>query len=327
MSQDVLLAGSTSVAVGKARAKLRSVDDAEWATLERQVSFPHMTQTRPYGDAKAVGRWHVNRYAIELDGTPLAIVTALSVRVAGIALVTRINRGPIFLVKSPTTQQMRQVFGAIRRRWQFLFRGALLIAPNLERNEDSRALLKSLGFRQKAERTWGSGRIDLRRSADEIWAGFDPKFRNHARKAEKVGATLSVSADDASFEWILKRHQENMQEKNFAGTDPAFLRRLREQAGSENLLVFKLSHEGEPVSGGIVYRFGSAAEYYVGWVGQAGRNIAAGNHMLWRMALEMKARGCDALDVGGMSGNEKYSQFKFGTNPTQFDLAGEWLAF
>ncbi len=47
------LAGSTWVATGKAHAKPRSVDDADWGMLERQgVSFRHMTQTRPSGDAK-----------------------------------------------------------------------------------------------------------------------------------------------------------------------------------------------------------------------------------------------------------------------------------
>jgi lipid II:glycine glycyltransferase (peptidoglycan interpeptide bridge formation enzyme) len=309
------------------RARLRRLDVAEWSALQARAPFPHMTQTAPYAQAKSVGRWHAEYFVVERDGLPLAIVAAISMKVAGVAVVTRINRGPLFLAASPSTDEIRDVFGAVRRRWQFLVRGALLIAPNLERTESNRELLKSLGFRQRAERTWGSGRIDLKRSEEEIWASFDPKYRNHARKADKVGATLEVSGDDGAFEWMLERHRENMRQKGFSGTDIGFLRRLRSAAGAENMLVFKVVRDGEPVSGGIVYRFGRTAEYYVGWVGQAGRDIAAGNHMLWRMALEMKQRGCEALDVGGMSGAEKYSQFKPGTNPAQYDLAGEWMTF
>ncbi len=276
--------------------------------------------------AKAAGRWRAEHFVVERDGTPLAIAATIAVRVAGLTLVSRMNRGPLFLDAAPSRETVREVFRAVRQRWQFLLRGALLIAPNLERTEENRELLRSVGFRQRAERTWGSGRIDLRQSEEEIWASFDAKFRNQARKADKAGATLEVDDGDAAFEWMLERHQANMQEKGFAGSDAAFLRRLRAAAGPQNLPVFRVVHEGEPVSGGIAYRFGPVAEYYVGWVGPAGRDLAAGNHMLWSMIRDMKTRGCAAFDVGGMSGGEKYSRFKQGTNPVPYDLAGEWIA-
>lgn len=188
-------------------------------------------------------------------------------------------------------------------------------------------MLKSLGFRQRAERTWGSGRIDLQRSVDEIRASFDAKYRNQARKAEKIGAVTSISSNDSDFEWIVARHQENMIAKGFLGPSTDFIRWLRKEVGAENMPVFRLDRDGAPVSGGIVYRFGKAAEYYVGWVGPAGREFNAGNHILWRITTEMKHRGCETLDVGGMYGTETYRQFKQGTKPVQCNLAGEWIVF
>src|SRR5690606_14167999 len=108
------------------------------------------------------------------DGRPVAFATVLELRRLGLRLATRVNRGPLFLDAEPADEIVVGVHKALRRRW----RGPLLIAPALPAGEHSDALLREAGFRVRHRHSWRSGRIDLTRSEDEIWAGLTSTFRN-----------------------------------------------------------------------------------------------------------------------------------------------------
>lgn len=75
-----------------------------------------MTQTRAYVQSKSDGRWRSDYFAVERNGIPLAIVVVISVKVAGIPIVNRVNRGPLFLSASSPIEDTLDVFRAIRRR-------------------------------------------------------------------------------------------------------------------------------------------------------------------------------------------------------------------
>ena len=151
-------------------------------------------------------------------------------------------------------------------------------------------------------------------------------FRNRVRKAEKEGATLRVSEDAETFEWMIKRHSENMAEKGFRGPSPALLRALRATA-PESVLVFQLVGEGGPVAGMSVVRFGTHAEYHVGWFGPEGRKLNAGNFLMWQVMCDLHRRGVETFDVGGLRPGDGYTRFKRTMCPAEYQLAGEWISF
>jgi hypothetical protein len=309
-------------AAGVSTPLVELVDDPKlWGELIARAPFPHLPQSFAYGEGKAAKGWTVRRAVFRKGDRPIAFTTVLERRVLGLRLLTRVNRGPIFLEASPAQEQVLAVYRALRRRWV----GPLLVAPALDDTDASRALLLAAGFRMRHDRGWLSGRIDLRPDELQIWAGVASTFRNRVRHSEKAGGVVAISQDDASYQWLLERHIENMRVKNFHGADVGLLRAMR-AAAPEDVLIFRLLASGEPVAGMSVVCFGKCAEYHIGWFGPEGRKLNAGNLLMWSIVKELKRRGITRFDVGGLKPGDGYTQFKRTMRPVEYGLAGEWMS-
>lgn len=297
-------------------------DATAWAKLMEAAPFPHLPQSFAYGEGKRAKGWHVCRAVFQQGERVIAFATVLERRVLGLRVVARVNRGPVFLDAYPSPSDVVAVHAALRRHWW----GPLLIAPALERGEASAAMLTEAGFRLRHDRGWTSGRIDLRQTEAELWASFTSSFRNRARQAEKLGATLRVANDTATFDWMVERHVWNMTDKGFDAADAVLLQAMR-AAAPEDVSVFQLIHDGRPVAAMSVVRFGRCAEYHIGWFGPEGRKLNAGNFLMWEIIKALKARGLDHFDVGGLREGDGYTRFKQTMRPQEFRLAGEWMRF
>lgn len=301
-------------------------DKAEWDRLIASCPDPHLPQGFAYGEGKAAKGWTIERALFLEAGRPVAIATVLVLRRFGISLLNRINRGPLFLDAEPGDERIAGVYAALRRRWGRIWTAPLLIAPALLSGERSDMLLRQAGYRLRHRRSWQSGRIDLTVGEDALWAGLASSFRNRVRNADKAGAELRISGDAETYEWMLARHAENMAERGFSAAGPELLRALRETA-PEDVLVFQLIHLGQAVAGMSVVRFGTHAEYHVGWFGPEGRKLNAGNFLMWSVLREMHRRGVAAFDVGGLKPGDGYTRFKQTMKPVEYQLAGEWMSW
>lgn len=295
-------------------------DAGVWSALVARAPFAHLPQSFAYGEGKRAEGWSVQRAVFQSGERILAFATVLERRVLGIPVVARVNRGPVFLDTHVPAEHAIAVHRALRRHW----RGALLIAPSLISGEDSDTILRQAGFRLRHDRAWMSGRIDLRASQADIWACFSSPFRNRVRLSEKLGATLRVADDAASFDWMVERHLENMVDKRFSAADPGLLRAMR-AAAPQDISVFQLIHDGQAVAGMSVVTFGQCAEYHIGWFGPEGRRLNAGNFLMWEIIKTLKARGIAEFDVGGLREGDGYTRFKRTMRPQEYRLAGEWM--
>jgi hypothetical protein len=295
---------------------------ADWNDALGRVAHPHLPQSFAYGVGKAAKSWNVVRIRFEQDGELVAIAAVLELRRLGIRLVARVNRGPLFVSANPAPATIINVYAALRRR----FRGPFLIASALPHGELSAELLAKAGYYRRANHGWRSGRVDLSGSEADIWAGLASTFRNRTRRSERSGATLRVSGDDQTFEWMLDRHHQNMRDKGFHAVDATFLRAMR-AAAPQNVLVYQALLEGQPVAGMSVVRTASIAEYHIGWFGPEGRQINAGNFLMWNILKDQRQRGASVFDVGGMREGDGYTQFKRTMMPEEYELAGEWMSF
>jgi len=306
---------------------LRQVADRQrWETLTALAPHPHLPQSFGYGVGKAACGWHTERLEFVQDGRTVAFTTLLQLKRLGLTLLNRVNRGPVFLDAEPSEALIVQVYGALRRHHGHFWRGPLLIAPALPRGETASRLLRSAGYMLRHERSWTSGRIDLTRSEDELWRGFASTFRNRVRNAEKSDAWLDVASDDAAHEWMLARHSDNMAAKGFSAASLTMLRALR-RAAPETVQVFRMMIGDTPIAGMSVVSFGTHCEYHVGWFGDEGRKLNAGNFLMWSVIREMKRRGLRTFDIGGLKPGDGYTRFKRTMRPAEYELCGEWMSF
>lgn len=319
-------AAETGVRVARPRLAVVPVTDpVQWASLLAQAPKPYLPQAFAYGEGKRAEGWSVQRLCFFDKDNVVAFCQVLELRIPGLRLLSRVNRGPIFLGDPPCPIQVGNVYRMLRQDRGRLF-SPLLIAPALEATPENLGILANAGFRQRKGRGWQSMRIDLGRSEEALRASLAPGFRNRLRAAERSGLTLRVANDDATVKWMVERHEDNKREKRFKGADGAFIRALR-AAAAEDYLVFQAVLDGTPVAGMSVVRFGKLAEYHTGWFGQAGRAANAGNLLMWAILCEMRRRGCAQFDAGGLFDSHGYTRFKRGLRGSEFALAGEWIAF
>lgn len=301
-------------------------DRDRWELLIGQADFPHFTQAWCYGEGKRAQGWSPERLVLAGDTGPVALCQVLIRRVAGMPLLARINRGPIFLARSPSTELKASVLAALRNRWRFLRRGLLLIAPAVPFGDASAALLGAAGFRQRRAGGWGSAMIDLQPPLERIRASVASTWRNRLNASIKAGVEVRVRNDPGAFAWMLERHAENMAQKDFVGPEVAFVRAMIED-DPKAFWVLQAMIGNEPCAGILLVRFGAHAETYLCPTSDAGRKANAHNLLYWSAIAEMKAAGCRALDVGGYTTTEKYGAFKRGMKGGEYRLTGEWLAF
>lgn len=174
---------------------------AEWNALYHAVAQPHLPQSYAYGEGKRhSGRWHPVRLVFMQGLQPIAICQALEVRVAGLCLAVRINRGPMFLDSAPTWEAREQVLRLLRRRWRSWNGGPVLIAPALCESDEHHALMQDLGFRRRRRDGWCSSLIDLTLSDDEIRKRMTSVWRNRLKAALTSGLALRVADDAGALE-------------------------------------------------------------------------------------------------------------------------------
>jgi Acetyltransferase (GNAT) domain len=312
---------------------------AEWEELFAAVDRPHMTRTWAYNEARratgGVSRVSTNlsvrRLVFERAGSPVAICHVLDKVAAGVCLASRLNRGPLLLGTRPGNEVAQGVYSALRRRWRCLTHGVLLVAPALEAGDDGDRVLRDAGFRPRLKQGWSSAVLDLRLDEAELRANLARTWRNRLKSAERSGLTFSASETRESLTWILSHHVENMSVKDFVGPPAPFVHFFCcASPGDWFVGQVWLPGESEPVAGMLVCQFGNTAEYYVGWFGQAGRKVGAGNFVYWNAVLEARRRGCLRFDLGGYDLTSTFESglrhFKQGMRGAEYTLVNEWLA-
>lgn len=298
-------------------------DATQWQTLLARAAFPHMTQAWPFGEAKRCVGWSPRRVAITLAGEAVGICQVLYKVVAGIPVAARINQGPLVLDGHQDKELAMHL--AIRNHWRFLKRGALLISPAIADTLPTGQILASLGFRRRGSFHWESSRLDLTRTEEDLRMGLKSEWRRNLVKGEKNGLVFTAANDQKEVDWILERHVENMAVKGFEGHHPDLVRGLYDASPNDFFVAKVATAEGEPLAGMVVFTFADVGYFYVGWFGEPGRDLKAGNFLLWNVATELKRRGFKSFDLGGHNGAIAFGKFKMGMNGTGYRTAGEFL--
>ena len=165
-------------------------DRGTWDRLIDDSPRPTLTQTFSYGVGKAAQGWHVRRVVFRLRGHAIAFAQILEARVAGLRVISRINRGPVMLVESPPVPMASAVYRTLREQWGRWYLGPLSLAPELPAGAEMADMLRGLGYRQRPNCQWTSARIPLSGGEHELWRAMSSGFRNRLRKAEYADLEL-----------------------------------------------------------------------------------------------------------------------------------------
>ncbi|HTS35035.1 MAG TPA: GNAT family N-acetyltransferase [Candidatus Solibacter sp.] len=143
-------------------------------------------------------------------------------------------------------------------------------------------------------------RLDLRKSGDEIFAGFRKNSRYEVRRAERCGTEVGVAANEAEMEEFLRLYREMVDRKGFSPDPPARLRRvLGWLARSESRGALLMACVDDRIHGGAVIVRAGRRCWYVWGASDQQPHMTVGHILQWKALQWAKAHGCTEYDFGG----------------------------
>ena len=99
------------------------------------------------------------------------------------------------------------------------------VAPEIE---NSNIFPKFNFFKRKNKTSYGSSRINLSKSEDDLLMNVNSKWRNMLRKSEKMGVLIEKSnLDKENLSFLIKFYNESQRKNNFKGIANSVLKSLR----------------------------------------------------------------------------------------------------
>ena len=301
---------------------------AEWRDLLAACGRSAVEQCWGYGEASAATGFTVDRGVIvNDDDTPCGLVQAFTKRFLGVATVTQIIRGPLWIGEPPSLETQRPILAHLRRRFT---KGRLRFVywlPEMIDTPEARRIMRTVKLR-RVMTGYASAWVDLDPPAEALKAGLSGPWRNQLRRAEKEKLSMVVSNGGQDLDALLSRHDENRKKRGFGGPNGRFIRALIEGTSDrQDAVVVTARQAKQPVAGVLVLRHGRSATYYAGWTSDEGRAVHAHNALLWRAMTHLQKAGVTWLDVGGLDTTNAagIARFKLGLGGEVFTLAGSYL--
>ncbi|MGF1594158.1 MAG: GNAT family N-acetyltransferase [Kiloniellaceae bacterium] len=298
---------------------------AEWEALFRQAGRTGLEQSWAYGEAIAARYGQsVDRHLITDGAAPLALLQAFRRRYWQVG-VTRILRGPVWLLDPLTDPRADAVCRSVARRYRARRLDFLSWLPDLPDAPRSAALIEAQGLRRVVT-GHATAWLDLARSREQLLAGMHGKWRAALRKAEREGLEVCEDLKPRQRQASLLLYEAFRRKKRFVGPTGDFLAAV-DAADKDALLSLTARRGGELLAGVMLLRHGASATYTASWTSAGGREGQAHNLLLWRAIERLKDGGTRWLDLGGLNteSQQGLARFKLGLGGEVSVLTGSYL--
>ena len=299
------------------------IDRSTWDAAHTQVGGA-LQQDWAYGHSLTVPSVTCHRAEVILDGQTVALAQFICRRYGFILSVALCTRGPLWLLPLPVDVQVR-IFKEIKRTLPLSRPRIALFSPEITDPEDA-----SVSRLTRVMTGYSTLLIDLTRSAEQLRAELDARWRNRLGAAEKAGLIIindEVAPD--SVRWLLDAEKAQRVQKSFHGLPVAFVERYI-SAGTktkQTALIIHAEHQNKRIAAMLFLIHGSVATYHIGWADQTGRETNAHKLILWHSFEILRARGIHTLDMGGVNTHDLpgISRFKLGMGGTVVTFAGMFV--
>jgi len=252
----------------------------------------------------------------------VALAQFICRRYAGIFGIALCTRGPIWLGDVADADKAR-IQRALKQSLPMARPRIILFSPDLTDPQHP-----SMASLTRVLTGYSTVMLDLSQPLSALRAGLHPYWRNRLSAAERSGLKLAVlSHDSAELPRILAEEQIQRQRKRFYALPLGFIDHYLEEGGTESALILQASWQSRPVAVMLFLIHGSSATYQLGWSQAQGRALNAHNLMLWNAIEQLKQRGIDKLDLGGVNTRDLpgISRFKINTGGEVITYAGGYV--
>ncbi len=303
----------------------------DWTALAVKSQDFNLMQSWNYAQAKAIMEpWNVVRGVILMGNTEIGIAQVL-VREGpfGVGGFAWLNRGPLMFVKNREyNENYKNSLVAIKAYFSDKDSYYLRIAPSIFEEDFDPFSHKGTGLEPTLTLGWASARLDLLKSEKELRSRLHGKWRNALSRAESYNIRVVKGIDSMLFKMFLEGYREHLQSSgNYSGLSEKFLCVYNDiQLDTEKVEILLAFIEERLVGGVCIAKYGTFAEYLLGYNNEIGRKNNVGQLLLWNAISFLKKKNFQTFDLGGMDANRTPSgilRFKKRVGAEPYRLARE----
>lgn len=296
---------------------------ADWDAAHA-AALGALQQDWSYGSAMLTLGVPVLRARIDLDGATVAQAQFIVRRFGRLVSIALCSRGPIWRTPLPLAQQA-QVYRLLKQSLPLSGLKLMLVTP-----EQTADAPMALSPRRRVVTGMSTVLLDLTPSMTQLRANLEHRWRHQLASSEAARLSVQrVGTQLNQFRWLLEADIAQRKDRGLDGLPPAFVERytLTRAAAASTLLTLRADAGRERIAAMMFLLHGAAATYHIGWTTDAGRDAHAHNLILWRAIEELKARGIQQLDLGGVNTirSAGVARFKLRTGGRLLTLAGSYL--
>lgn len=296
---------------------------AEWDAAHAE-SLGALQQDWSYGSAMLSLGVPVLRARVVQDGETVAQAQFIVRRFGRLASIALCSRGPIWR-KPLSVIEQAQVYHALKRTLPLSGFRVVLVTP-----EQAAGDAHGLSPIRRVVTGMSTVLLDLTPSMAQLRANLEHRWRHQLTSGEASGLRVErVGTQPNQFRWLLEAEIAQRQDRGLDGLPPAFVERytLTRTTAASTILTLRADAGRERVAAMMFLLHGASATYHIGWTSEAGRDAHAHNLILWKAIEELKARGIQQLDLGGVNTirSAGVARFKLRTGGRLVTLAGSYL--
>ncbi len=292
----------------------------DWDAALAAAPFGAHHQSYAYGEAVAATGGKVLRAKIMAQGALIGVAQAIRHMTYPFLPVIHVMRGPVWVRPDLPRAVKLAAAEALHKSAPAKGFHAVLITPDEEEGFE--------GSRFKRIYT-GAHTVLLDLSDDEetIRKGFNGKWRNRLKAAEKENFTVSrLGRRPDKFAWLLDKDAALMRSIGHRSSNVALVPAYFLAAGKKSILAYEAKSGSERIGGMLFLIHGQGATYHIGWSNEEGKARSVHNLIMWQAICELKKQGVRTLDLGGVETDMTpgIARFKLGVGGKVVSTAGSW---
>ena len=275
-----------------------TVTAEEWNRFLKSVPDSHHLQTTIWAELKSLGGWEADRLVLRQAGRIIGGLQLLHRQVSLLGRAGYVPRGPVFA--SADERLPKLLMSALKNLAESKRVRYLMVQPP-QCGADFVSELVAHGFTTTPFQTAPTATvlIDLQQSVDALRKNMRDSNRRSLRKAEASGLRVRVgtAADLPVFHALLSA---TAQRHGFKPPSLAYLERMWCLfAATDDIVMFLVEQEGEPVAGEMDVTFGDTlVSKRAGWSGKHGKSHP-NSFLVWAAMSWAHERGLKYYDMDG----------------------------
>jgi len=274
-----------------------------------------------YGEAVTRLGGRVIRAGLVDEGVLVGLAQFTTRKIAGLVNMALCTRGPVWL-ETVSAAKREQAYRLLKTGLGLGWPRLVIITPDAAMDEGTRRLSRVMTGHSTVT-------LDLTQDLDTLRAGLDQKWRNNLKAAEK--SDLAVVANGtklAQYRWLLASEEGQRAARGYRSTPAALVPEFVEARQDRSSLVILRADSGKQKRAAMLFLVhGCSATYQIGWLDHEAAPRGAHNLLLWTAIEQLRARGVQQLDLGGVNttSGAGIARFKIGTGGQVVTLAGSYL--